>query len=256
MENERFERGWLKLKEIDGEAGEVVIDSLKDIAPDLGNFIIEFSFGDIYSREGTSLKQKEIAVVAALTAMGNAAPQLRVHINGALNVGCSVEEVLEVMIQMTSYSGFPSSLNAINVLKDVIKDRNIDLEPVKDKRKVDRFSTGVAWLSKLKNEQVQILKANLDDISPDMVDYVVSYGYGDIYSRPNLNMKMRQIATIAALTVLGTAKSQLAFHIEAGLNVGLSKEEILETMILMSVYAGFPAALNGISVAKEIFTDI
>lgn len=256
MENERFERGWLKLKEIDGEAGEMVIESLKDIAPDLGNFIIEFSFGDIYSRKGTSLKQKEIAVVAALTAMGNAAPQLKVHINGALNVGCSVEEVLEVMIQMSSYSGFPSSLNAVNVLKEVIKDREIDFKPVKDNRKVDRFSTGSEWLSKLKNDQVQILKDNLDDISPDMVDYVVSYGYGDIYSRKNLNMKMRQIATIAALTALGTAKSQLAFHIEAGLNVGLTKEEILETIILMSVYAGFPATLNGISVAKEIFKDI
>lgn len=85
--NERYERGWLKLKEIDGKIGEEIFKSLESISPDLGKYIIEFSFGDVYSRKGTSLKQKEIAVVAALTAMGNAAPQLNVHINGALKRG-------------------------------------------------------------------------------------------------------------------------------------------------------------------------
>lgn len=256
MKNERYERGWLKLKEIDGEAGEAVFESLKDIAPDLGKYIIEYGFGDIYSREGTNLRQKEIAVVAALTAMGNAAPQLNVHINGALNVGCSVEEIVEVIIQMSSYSGFPSALNAINVLKEVIKDRKIIFEPVKDDKKGDRFSIGAEQLSKLERNQVRILKDNLDDVAPDIVEYVVAYGYGDIYNRKNLDMKMRQIATIAALVAMGTAKSQLAFHIKAGLNIGLTKEEIIETIIIMCVYAGFPAALNGISAAKEVFTDI
>jgi 4-carboxymuconolactone decarboxylase len=256
MENERYERGWSKLKEIDGEIGEKIFKSLEDISPDLRKYIIEFSFGDIYSRDGTSLKQKEIAVVAALTAMGNAAPQLNVHINGALNVGCSVEEIVEVIIQMSSYSGFPSALNAINILNEVIKDRKIVFEPVKQDKNGDRFSIGVERLSQLEKNQVQVLKDNLDDIAPDMVEYIIAYGYGDVYSRRNLGLKLRQIATIAALTVMGTAKPQLAFHIKAGLNVGLTKEEIIETIILMCVYAGFPAALNGISTAKEVFTNL
>jgi 4-carboxymuconolactone decarboxylase len=256
MENERYERGWSKLKEIDGEIGEKIFKSLEDISPDLRKYIIEFSFGDIYSRDGTSLKQKEIAVVAALTAMGNVAPQLNVHINGALNVGCSVEEIVEVIIQMSSYSGFPSALNAINILKEVIKDRKIVFEPVKQDKNGDRFSIGVERLSQLEKNQVQILKDNLDDIAPDMVEYIIAYGYGDVYSRKNLSLKLRQIATIAALTAMGTAKPQLAFHIKAGLNVGLTKEEIIETIILMCVYAGFPAALNGIGTAKEVFTNL
>lgn len=256
MSSERFEKGLSKLKEIDGEAGEAVIERLRDIAPDLGNLIIEFSFGDIYSRDGTTLKQKEIAVVAALTAMGNAAPQLKVHINGALNVGCSVEELVEVIIQMSSYNGFPSSLNAINLLKEVISDRNISFKPIPNIKNENRFLIGNEWLSKLKKEQVDILKENLDDIAPDMVEYVVAYGYGDIYSRKNLDIKLRQIATIAALVAMGTAEPQLNFHINAGLNVGLTKEEIIETIILMCVYAGFPAALNGIAAAKDVFENL
>ena len=83
---------------------------------------------------------------------------------------------------------------------------------------------GVEWLSKLEKNQVQILKDNLDDIAPDMVEYIVAYGYGDIYSRKNLDMKMRQIATIVALTARET-ESQLDFHIKAGFNVRLTEED-------------------------------
>jgi len=122
--NDRYERGWKKLQEVDGEAGEKVIESLKDVAPDLARYTIEFPFGDIYSRPGLDLRSREIAVVAALTALGNAAPQLKVHIHGALNVGCSREEVVEVIIQMAVYAGFPAALNGMNAAKEVFKERD------------------------------------------------------------------------------------------------------------------------------------
>lgn len=119
MDNERYLRGWAKLKEVDGEAGENVIASLRGIAPDFARLIIEFPFGDIYSRPGLDLKTRELAVVAALTAMGNAAPQLKVHIQGALNVGCSRQEIVEVMMQMAVYAGFPAALNGLFAAKEV-----------------------------------------------------------------------------------------------------------------------------------------
>ncbi len=124
MSDDRFERGLKKLAEIDGEAGERVLESLKGIAPDLGRYIIEFPFGDIYSRPGLDLKSREIAVVAALTAMGNARPQLQVHIHGALNVGCTREEVVEVIMQMAVYAGFPAALNGIFAAKEVFDERD------------------------------------------------------------------------------------------------------------------------------------
>lgn len=124
MEHDRYQRGWEKLKEIDGEAGERVIESLKDIAPDLGRYTIEFPFGDIYLRSGLDLKSREIATVAALTALGNAAPQLKVHINAALNVGCTREEIVEVIMQMAVYAGFPAALNGMFAAKEVFKERD------------------------------------------------------------------------------------------------------------------------------------
>lgn len=123
MTDERYQRGWEKLKEVDGEAGAKVIESLKDIAPDLGRYTIEFPFGDIYSRPGLDLRSREIAVVAALTALGNAAPQLRVHIHGALNVGVTRDEVVEIIMMMAVYAGFPAALNGMAAAKEVFAER-------------------------------------------------------------------------------------------------------------------------------------
>jgi 4-carboxymuconolactone decarboxylase len=121
----RYERGLEKLRQIDGQAGQKVIDSLADIAPDFARLVIEFPFGDIYSRPGLDLKSREIAVVAALAALGNAAPQLKVHIHGALNVGCTRAEVVEVLMQMAVYAGFPAALNGLFCAKEVFAE--IDL---------------------------------------------------------------------------------------------------------------------------------
>ena len=123
----RYEQGWQKLKEIDGEAGEKVIASLQDIAPDLARYVIEFPFGDIYSRPGLDLKSREIATIAALTALGNAQPQLKVHLHAALNVGCTPEEIVEVVLQMAVYAGFPSALNGMTLVKQVFAERDITL---------------------------------------------------------------------------------------------------------------------------------
>jgi 4-carboxymuconolactone decarboxylase len=90
-----------------------VIERLKDIAPDLARYVIEFPFGDVYNRPGLDLKSREIATIAALTTLGNAISQLKVHINGALNVGVSRQEIIEIIIQMAVYAGFPAALNAM-----------------------------------------------------------------------------------------------------------------------------------------------
>lgn len=119
MEATRYQRGLAKLQEIDGEGGVHVVESLKDIAPDFARLLIEFPFGDIYSRPGLDLRSREIAVVAALTAMGNAAPQLKVHIQGALNVGVNRTEIVETIMQMAVYAGFPAALNGLGVAREV-----------------------------------------------------------------------------------------------------------------------------------------
>lgn len=125
MTPSRYDTGLARLAAIDGAAGEKVIAALADIAPDLGKYVIEFGFGDVYSRPGLDVKSRELATIAALSALGHAQPQLAVHLHAALNVGCSREEIIEVIIQMALYAGFPAALNAMFTAKAVFIEAGI-----------------------------------------------------------------------------------------------------------------------------------
>lgn len=118
-ENTRFERGMRNLSAIDGQGGQHVIDRLADIAPDFARYLIEFPFGDIYERRELSLRDREIATIAALSALGNATPQLKVHIHAGLNVGLTRTEIIEILMQMSVYAGFPAALNGLFAAKEV-----------------------------------------------------------------------------------------------------------------------------------------
>jgi 4-carboxymuconolactone decarboxylase len=124
-QNERQERGAAALAAITGGTGAAVVESLKDLAPDLAQWIIEFSYGDVMSRPGLDLRSRQFATVAALTAMGTVAPQLKVHIAGALNVGCQPAEIVEVILQMAVFAGFPAAINALNLAREVFRERGV-----------------------------------------------------------------------------------------------------------------------------------
>lgn len=120
MKKTRFETGMENLKKIDGKSGEAVIQSLEAVSPDLGKYIVEFAFGDIYERHGLSLQEKEMITLASLLTAGGCGPQLEVHINGALNVGIPPEKIIEIFLQCIPYTGFPRVLNAVSAAKKVI----------------------------------------------------------------------------------------------------------------------------------------
>ncbi|QGY38619.1 carboxymuconolactone decarboxylase family protein [Pseudodesulfovibrio cashew] len=124
MNNERYERGLAKLREVDGELGEEVVAAIEEVAPGAGRLLLEFPFGDVYSRPGLGLKERELVTIAAMAAMGTCTPQLRVHVNGALNVGWTREEVVEAFVQLTVYAGFPAALNALFLAKEVFAERD------------------------------------------------------------------------------------------------------------------------------------
>lgn len=125
--SERRRRGREMLARVDGEAGVEVVERLATHFPDFADYVLEYPFGDIYARPGLGLREREIAVVAALTAMGNAAPQLRVHLKAALHVGCTPREIVEVVMQMSVYAGFPAALNGLAAVREVFEAKGIAL---------------------------------------------------------------------------------------------------------------------------------
>lgn len=119
MNSDRYNKGLETLAKTTGDAGTAVLDKLNKIHPDLGKFTAEFAYGDIISRPALDLKIRQIINVAALTALGHALPQLKVHVQGAINVGWTEEEIKEVILQMAIYAGFPAMLNAMFAAQEV-----------------------------------------------------------------------------------------------------------------------------------------
>lgn len=122
---DRFEHGLEVLQRIDGEAGRRVIDSLSDINPELGHQIVAWGFGEIYSRPGLVPRDRQLVTLGMLTALGGCEPQLYVHINAALNVGLTPEEIVEALLHSAGYCGMPKAINATLVAKKVFAERGL-----------------------------------------------------------------------------------------------------------------------------------
>lgn len=120
-----YEEGLALLAKVDGSGGHEVIENLNAVNPDLGKYIVEYAFGEIYQREGIDLKTREIVTITSLAAMGECTPQLKVHINGALNVGIAKEEILEIFLHLSVYCGFPKAINAMFAAQEVFGERGL-----------------------------------------------------------------------------------------------------------------------------------
>lgn len=125
----RYEKGKKVLEDIQQRPVEEIFKELEDVAPDLSRFVVEFPYSEIYTRDEVDLKTRELCTVAAITVLG-AIPQLKDHINAALNVGNSPAEIVEIIMQMSAYCGFPKAINGIVAAKEVFVER--DLLSVRD----------------------------------------------------------------------------------------------------------------------------
>lgn len=119
----------------------------------------------------------------------------------------------------------------------------------------ERFNRGVIKINELMEGAEQGVLKGLGKVAPDLANYVLEFIFGDLYDRPGLDLKTKQMITITALATLGNAKPQLAYHINCGLNIGITRKEIVDLITHLSGYAGFPVALNGIATAKEVFSE-
>lgn len=118
-----------------------------------------------------------------------------------------------------------------------------------------RYRRGLEVMNSVDGGSAPAVMENLADIAPALAHHIVAFGFGDIYSRPGLDPKQRQLVTLGILTALGGCEPQLEVHIRTSLNVGLTPTEIIETFTHAAGYAGFPRALNAITTAKKIFTE-
>ncbi|MBD0669876.1 4-carboxymuconolactone decarboxylase [Streptomyces sp. CBMA156] len=119
----------------------------------------------------------------------------------------------------------------------------------------ERFERGLEVLERIDGEVGRRVVDALGDVSPELGHQVVAWGFGEIYSRPGLPPRERQLVTLGMLTALGGCEPQLEVHVNASLNVGLTPQEIVEALLHSAVYCGFPKALNATFTARKVFAE-
>jgi len=118
-----------------------------------------------------------------------------------------------------------------------------------------RYDRGLGTMRAIFGPGIESALKDLAATNPDLARCLVEFPFGDIYPRPGLDLKTREMLTIAGLTVLGYPQAELKEHIRGAMNVGCSRNEILEIILQMAVYAGFPAALEGVKTAASVFGE-
>lgn len=254
-QSRRYARGVARMKEIAGKDALATVEALDDIAPDLGRFVVEFGYGDVHARPGLDVRQRQLVTIGALTAAGDTAPQLRFHIGAALHVGLDAAQVVEALIHLVPFAGLPRVLNAVAVARTVFEERGVRVEPIRVEPGGDRYARGEDKLREVDGEHGIEVVESLNDVAPDLGRYIVEFSFGDIYARPGLDMRQRQLVTLGGLIAFGDTAPQQKVHLNAALRVGLSPRQVIETVIQAVPYAGFPRVLNAVGVVREVFEE-
>ncbi|GAA4878955.1 carboxymuconolactone decarboxylase family protein [Actinomycetospora straminea] len=256
--DDRYARGLEILRVVGGQHDPAVVDALADLAPDLARYTVEFAYGDVYARPGLTWRERQLVTVAALTALGTAPTQLHFHIRGALEVGTTPREITETIAHISVYAGFPAALNGLSAARAVFSEEGAAVEVAADRGPdgdESRYERGLRLLSEIDGDAGHRVVESLRDVAPDLGRYLVEFAFGDIYAGTGLDLRMRELVTVAACTALGTATPQLRLHVGGCLNVGGTREDVVEVITQMAVYAGFPAALNALAAAREAFAS-
>ncbi|MBZ9559683.1 MULTISPECIES: carboxymuconolactone decarboxylase family protein [unclassified Modicisalibacter] len=116
--------------------------------------------------------------------------------------------------------------------------------------RTDRREEALALLERLEPEAPGRVADNLDDFHPQALETLLGFAFADVVSREGIDLKTREMLTVAMLGAMGNAPGQLEFHLRAAMNTGVTREEIVEIALQIAVYAGIPAAMNAMSAAK------
>lgn len=252
----RYTRGLETLKCIVGADYNRALRPLETFFPELARLSVEYPFGDIMSRPGLELKEREIANVAALTAMGSVRSPLKYHIHGMLNVGCSPQEVVETIIHAVVYAGFPAAQDGMKIAREVFAERKIKFKPVSARPKGDRFQLGIQNLRQTGGTKARTITSQFTNIAPDLSRLTVEFAHGEIWNRSGLSLKSRELATLAMLIAIGNHDSTIRYHIEGAIRAGATETEVKELLLQMTVYAGYPKTFTVLATAQSILIEL
>lgn len=220
--------------------------------PELLEMLQRNIFGEAFHIGDLSMRERELITVAVLTTL-QTLPQLKAHINAALNVGASPLEIRETIYNCAAFIGFPRVLNAVGVFNETAKERGIalPLQKAGATTDADRHAKGLEIQTALYGDEVKKAMADLPAEYKDVIpDTLTDFCFGDIYTRGGLSLKERELLSLVVLTAMGAQKQILA-HVAGAMKAGNDKETLLAAMLQTVYYIGLPNALATIEQIKK-----
>ncbi len=221
--------------------------------PEMMAILQKYIFGEIFTIGELDMKTREMITVTSL-AVQQTLPQLKAHINAALNVGVTPFELREAIYQCAPFIGFPKTLNALSILNEVFKERGIEtpLKIAATVKEEERYEKGLAIQNPLYGDEIKLAMSDLpQDMGADVARFLTEVCFGDFYTREGLDVQTRELLFIAALVTTGNTTT-LKSHIKGNLKAGNSKETITAAIIQCLPYVGFPNTLASLKVLKEV----
>lgn len=224
--------------------------------PEMMAILQKYIFGEVFTVGDLDIKTRELLTVTSLSVQ-QTLPQLKAHINAALNVGATPIEVRETIYQLAPFIGFPKTLNAIGVMNEVFKERGIKtpLKLTAAVKENERYEKGFAIQNPLYGDEIaQSLSGLPENMGKDVSDFLTEVCFGDFYTRDGLDIKTRELLFIAALVTTGNSAT-LKSHIKGNLKAGNSKETITAAIIQCMPYVGFPNTIAALKTMKEVLNE-
>ncbi len=220
--------------------------------PEMMDILQKFIFGEVFRTGELDIKTREMITCVTLATM-QTLPQLKAHAGAALNVGVTPVELREAIYSCAPFIGFPKTLNALTVINEVFKERDISL-PLEKQGTVteeNRHEKGAAVQDRLYPGGIsQVMEDIPGEMGDDVERFLTEYCFGDMYTRGGLDLKTRELLGYCVLTTLG-ADSQLRSHFQGNLNAGNRKETVVAAVIQCLPYIGFPPAIKALKIIKE-----
>lgn len=251
---DRIERSKQKYAELFGNdqpAPYTTDPDYQETFPEFQEILSRFIFGEVFYHGNLTIHLREIITLAVMTT-NQTLPQLRAHVGAALNVGLTAVEIKEAIYQCAPYIGFPKTLNALAQANDVFKERNISLlENQRETNEDDRLEKGLQVQTAIFGDVIRQMRESAPENQKHIQDYLSAFCFGDIYTRSGLDLQTRELLTLCILSALGGCESQVKSHVQGNLNVGNSKELMIEAITQCLPYIGFPRTLNALNCVNE-----
>lgn len=224
------------------ERPSVAPKNMQAIAPALADYTDEVLFGDVWVRPELAPRDRSLVTVSALIATGKT-PQLTGHLNRALTNGLQPTEIAGVITHLAFYTGWPNAVSALNVVEEVFTQRKIEIAALRQPQDT-RKSAVTPVPNRTTNQEIAAVAPKLAQLTNDVVS-------ADLWQRSDLSLRDRSLVTIAALAANGDI-DQLSLHVRQGMENGLTRIQIGETLTHLAFYAGLPRATAAVAAVGTV----